>query len=584
MEKRNTIVRAKERNNDHTCSIVEVIGNVVDEKEKEGYFAKFVVGTTFGTDLSKWREILHTVFDRCDEVVFNDLKKFENAILITDPIRVDDKDGEDSVNSDNLKIILRGSSKSYLHSKIILIRFDKKKTEKVENNSEQAEYVLFVSSKNISYSRNFDQVITLYSDHNENNGNKESENNGREVYDYLSFLIKEKYKKDIIDNYEELCRLNFDVRNSRDEYDAHIRSIKFSYEDHWFPDKIWEKVLKSNVAVSPYLSEEELKKWIGTGNGNDSKQLLSYVESLNKISGSIKNGRKFFVGGISESGARYKFHTKMYSGLDENNTYIIMGSANLTEEGKKCHYEVLVELVFEDGGEINNYIKNTVINVVANAKEDLQLIVEYKINEIPETEEPDDENINSPDRMSKYALYRENNMFIWKKCNEKKIRQICEPFNKEKIRRWADYPEMETRVYICEENYYVPSEEKEDGYIKYDDFCKYIADNIKKNADRYYRQLFMSGRSSEKSLEVRAKRSRKNKADTKVYTKYPCLFRCLMETRLKKDNDELTDEDFLKNELKKYLERRMDSSSESEIVSLMKGYVNAFDERDRDNE
>ena len=315
-----TICKPMEASGNNYTEIVKEIEKVLIKKAEEGYTTDFAVGVSFGADLSKWREILSVAFPggKNENKTFNELMRFNEALLITDPVYIKDRNCSEAISSDKLRIQFRGKSDKYLHSKLILF--------KLVNDTNETKFVLFVGSKNISYSNSFDMFVPLYGKSGEKSGNDTDDANGANVYDYLQFLIKETDNEDVLEKLSCLKDVSFDVENNDGEYEAHISDICFSYEGHPFSDDFWDRVLRSPLVISPYLDEKQVKDWLNSGKEAKKKKLLTYRYSADKINSIInQNGSPVavFVGEGSGDNKVYKYHTKLYVSVgDDGNTNV----------------------------------------------------------------------------------------------------------------------------------------------------------------------------------------------------------------------------------------------------------------------
>ena len=564
----NTIKKPYESQNgvtDNTYCYTEMIEKVMLAQQNAGYAAKYVVGVTFGVNLTKWRDILKTIFCReNNEIVYNDVKKFENAVLLTDPIYVEDND-EISKNflSDNLDIRQpRRDNKSYLHTKFILVYM-----QNIENENKN-KYILFVSSKNISNSNNFDIMVPLFSKEKDNKAGNEA---GNKVKKYLEFLMPHNNDNNWNECLKGLENIDFDVENNDGEFNAKIVDFEITYgSNKRFSDEIWGKIENAGIIISPYISEcewNEIK--------DKDKKILSYVQTWNKLFEKEENSQnryncQLFVG--AECGRRYKFHSKIYVTKEEGNknTKLYFGSANLTKEAKECHCEMLVGIEFDDEGGIYDYIN---MNIVATKAKNI--VEEYKQDIKVEDYDQDDEieNNNNKSRTYKYALYKKVNDSEYEirvfnnndKIDERKERKIT----KKEIFRFID------GVYICKDNYYEPDiqEESDTCYVSYDDFKKIVECNVGKLKTKYYENIFLHGNVVRKRKKKNASRANNNSESVRKPIKYPCLYRIIQ-------NEEINDDVDVKKRLEEILNVQMDGSDDAEeIVKIMKGYIKRNDER-----
>ncbi len=551
-------------NGDRTKSIVSVIRDVVEKKKNIRYKAGFVVATTFGVDLSKWREILHVLFED-----FNELKKFEKAILFTDCVSIKDSDGKDVIGTDNLTIYTGGTSSSYLHAKIILVRFDMAESDMEE---QEHQYVLFVSSKNITYSQSVDMVTYLDS----TEGEVKDPTDGSEVYDFINFLIEEKENADRVRNeINDLKKYNFKTVDSDGEFPSQLTKIEFSYDDnHRFTDDIWKDIYKSDLCISPYISKDEYDKWKDKWEGNE-KRIISYYETYEKL---ISDGEQMgnvvqFVGKINDL-KRYKFHVKMYCGMKGTNTYIVLGSANLTSEGKKNHYEMLVEIEYQDDGIIHGYIKGQVLNENNNWIEKY----EHKDNVIKEEMEQDDE-IGVIGRTYNYSLYKLENddRYEWKVYNDGSLKEDHIYINKKDISQWIVGDEW--TAFVCADNY---RECDDENCLRLSAYLDLVKENINKQRSRYYNDLF---KNVARKTKNRGNKKRGNNENTATYTKYPCLYRCLIEKKNNEGDAKCDEKAFVFRELKRYYETQIDENDQNnDVVKYMKEYIDAIKEIEKKEE
>ena len=583
MDKKSDVInKPKSSQGENTKELLGVIKEVMDIQTKKGYMPSFVVGTSFGANLTKWREVLREIFNsravNIEEESFNEIKKFDKAVLILDPVSVKDKDGMGVIQADSLNIWLSGSSTSYLHTKFILIKFEKQ--------SKDSEYVLIVSSKNITYSKSYDLVLPLYSYVKDNNDEK-NVGHGKALRDYLEFLVKHKSKEEqnnFINNLNGLEKVMFDVKNEEDEYEAHVTDLVFSYEGHCFEDKVWNEVQKSDLVISPYLCKEEFGTWCSTRDEAIKKRILTYWNSADKVKDVLSQLEdeqvpNIYVGKVSDESGRIKFHAKLYVSTiknenEEKYTKLWMGSANLTTEGKKEHYELLLGIEFaEDEGAVHDYIKNQILCPSTMGNFNNPLIEEFETGKKGEMLDGDEEDSGAVEesRMWKYALFQMKNGYQWRIYNtlDAKEKDIL-PVSSEEIGNWIKTEDYE--VFVCEDNYkIIPDEE---GYLPYEEYKKLVSVNVKKMRSKYYRSIFFGANTGRKKAD---KRGRNKGANGKQYIKYPCLYKMMMDIKYKNNGMDVGEE------LSKLFYGFMDSEdTENEIVSLMKEYIDALGENQDD--
>ena len=579
----NIIKKPKDSEGMNTTDIVSVMKELMISETAKGYHASYVVGVSFGTDLSKWREILREIFNEQAESVgghcFNQLKKFDKAVLITDPVSITDRYGKEAIESDKLEILLRGTKQAYLHSKMILIALQKN-----ENVSEPTKYVLLVSSKNITYSKSFDLVVTLFSQE----GAEASGGSGKEILDYLTFLAKDDEKKEMLSkNLPNLENVKFDVRNEENEYEAHVTDIVFSYDGHKFQDHVWAELMKSTLVISPYLTQEQFVNWKQGGKG---KKLLTYYNSADKIMKALDSNQKtnmptIYVGSIAEEGGRVKFHAKLYANLesDENGdkyTRIWLGSANLTCEAKSNHWELLIGFAIKDNKKGNNstytfdHIKTQVMKPSTGGNKFNPLIELYQSKRRGEDTDPDEEaGGTSVGRMNRYALFQISGGYEWRIYNSSNVFKESVVVSRSEIGNWIVMNnDDETELFVCKDNYLSADLAKENtGYIKYEDYKKLVNENVKKKKGKYYRDILFMTNAKKASSN---KRGRKRNGNSPSYIKYPCLYKNMME--LSEKNGSVN----IKEELSKLYYDFMDpdDADDNEIVNLMKAYVESLNE------
>lgn len=589
MDKMPVIKKPKDSQGFNTTDWVSVVGEIVEEETKDGYEPSFVVGVSFGVDLSKWREILNEIFNSHTKHTmqngFNELKKFDKAVLITDPVFVRDRHGMDVLQADTLTVWLRGTSSSYLHTKMVLIALEKVGAESTEKSNK---YVLLVGSKNITYSKNFDLLMPLYST-TQNGGS------GEEVLKYLNFLAKTDEKKNIINDYlSGLKTVCFDVKNDEDEYEGHITDFAFLYDNHRDFEAMWTEIEQSDLVISPYLTEEEFRKWCnseGTTKEKNTKpqktikKILTYWNSANKVcavqsneDSPEKNNKNtptidVYVGKTYDDG-RYKFHAKMYvSKMGENGagyTKLWIGSANLTKEAREVHCEFLMGISFKDDGTVYEYIKKQILtpnkNTNKNSNFNNSLIEEYALNSKGEIPDIDDEVENSNvGRMQKYALFSINKKYEWRTyaLGDKEASAIY-IVSSEEISNWIKMGE-EGDIFVCEDNYCSDAEIKnQEGYMSYGDYKTVVSNNVKKKRGKYYREIFLRSNSVGRKGQKEKKKQGKG---TKQYIQYPCLYKRMMEINANKKGIEI------EKELSKLYTVFMDDQDDNEIVKLMGEYV-----------
>ncbi len=596
MDKMPVIKKPKDSQGFNTTDWVSVVGEIVEEETKDGYEPSFVVGVSFGVDLSKWREILNEIFNTHTKQTmqngFNELKKFDKAVLITDPVSVKDRHGMDVLQADTLTVWLSGTSSSYLHTKMVLIALEKVGEEPTEKSNK---YVLLVGSKNITYSKNFDLLVPLYST-TQNGGS------GEEVLNYLNFLAKTDEKKNIINDYlSGLKTVCFDVKNDEDEYEGHITDFAFLYDDHRDFEAMWTEIEQSDLVISPYLTEEEFRKWCNSEGATKEKntkpqktvkKILTYWNSANKVCAvqsnedspekSNKNTPTIdvYVGKTHDDG-RYKFHAKMYvSKMCETGagyTKIWVGSANLTKEAREKHCEFLMGISFKDMGSnktdnwaVYEYIKKQILtpnpDTNKNSNFNNSLIEVYAPNSKGEIFDIDDEVENSDvGRMQKYALFLIDGKYEWRIYGSKaEDASASYPVSSEEISNWIKLGE-EGDIFVCEDNYC--SDKKitvQPGYMWYEDYKCKVSDNVKKKRGKYYREIFLRSNSVGRKGEKGKKKQGKG---TQQYIQYPCLYKRMMEINASKNGIEI------EKELSKLYTVFMDDQDDNEIVKLMGEYV-----------
>lgn len=297
-----------------------------EEIKKEHGIPDYAIGVTFGVDLEKWRTINRAIFGRG----FSDKKKFDKAFLFTDKVYIKDTNRYRDLYSGNLWYAIP-DVKGYLHTKFVLLCYKKK-------------YVLVLSTKNFNGNGNYDYILPLVFEQDE-----ENHIHGENTQKYINYLIKcsNRYSiPELLKNHiKELHK--YKITSTIEGFSAGL--FEFAYDGNRFSDDLWKKVTGSSGIVSPYLDETTIKSI------SNSKEImiLSYPDQINKIENkpesiTFRVGKGTYVDG--QMVAQRKYHAKLYFDWDENNDVgrMIVGSANLTLAAKQFHCEMLVELITKD--------------------------------------------------------------------------------------------------------------------------------------------------------------------------------------------------------------------------------------------
>lgn len=336
---------------------VENCGSWCDffEQIKKNYGTPdYMLGVTFGVDLNVWRKILSVMFndETTGEKVFNKKKKFDRACLITDVVKVVDNDPGRDFISNNLNLVVVKTA-GYLHTKFILLRYE----------NANPEYVLCISSKNITANDSYDFCFALESFRPDNNDLIEKKNNhGEKIYNYIEYLLK----KGTGQMPTELGSLiEYSFRPEREEREAGWRLVDFeiAYPETRGADSsvawknmLWEKIYSSEMIISPFLDREQMLKVqeqvtsaqeVNSDARVQKVKVLAYPEQIQKIL-DASDGEDhlscidFYMGKVSVINRdrlyQNKFHSKIYIGKN----WLILGSANLTSTAKTSHCEMLV--------------------------------------------------------------------------------------------------------------------------------------------------------------------------------------------------------------------------------------------------
>ncbi len=275
-------------------------------------------------DLDKWRSINKTIFGRD----YSEKIKFDKSFLFTDKVYIKDTNRYRDLYNGNLVYAIP-DVKGYLHTKFVILCYENK-------------YVFILSTKNINGNGNYDYILPILFEQEEN------ATNGKEVAGYLDYLINCTKDQSLIP--EELKThvkniKNYQISSSIENFGAGL--FEFAYDEKRFSREMIRKIRDSSKIVSPYLDE------FGIETLSKNVKILAYPQQIQKIFENAQ-GISFRVGkGRYRDGqliAQRKYHAKIYFRWYEENEcgHLIVGSANLTKAAQEKHCEMLLELKTSD--------------------------------------------------------------------------------------------------------------------------------------------------------------------------------------------------------------------------------------------
>ena len=490
---------------------------------------EYVIGVTFGVDIDKWRSILKNLFGN----EFQQNQSFDKAFLLTDKVSVIDTNKKRDLWKDNLKYkVCRVSG--YLHTKFIIVFY-------------KDYFVLLVSSKNISNSASFDILIPFKA--KKNTVNKA----GEEIANYLDYLEmdKEKYCYDWIQEYgvESLIDEKIIVRDFQIAYTT--QSVDGKPIRKNFTDELWNKIIESNMVISPYLEEEQVNEVLNK-HQNDKVRILAYPKEIKKLNVQCRKNNDetpiFYMGKLVDNiPLQYKFHSKIYAKYSDDNTLtFIFGSANLTKEAKERHCEMLVEIEMkrEDAQTFYNALENVFTKYAEN----------YDVNRIllNDDEEEDAENGICRDK----TLGFDDKIFVEKRSNKYQL-HVCKNFGTEKQKNinWGELYENpvyfvtseEQMICIKEENYISDSECVRFGNaLTFADYKKEVLIYLEKFKKESDLQVLLGRKADSYPSQWGSDR---NEGKRMKLQAVPCFYNALYGIMAQKTNGDTTDIETLKNGL-----------------------------------
>lgn len=256
------------------------------------------------------------------------------------------------------------------HPKVWVIRY------KSLHEKQAIFYKTIVSSRNLTFSRDWDLAITT-----EGEVSSIKKNKNKPLLDFLKYLKKQGGKvPDMF--FKELPKVEFNVPNSFNELIFHPINISREY-----PNPVFQKV-SSRLIMSPFLDEPTLKKF--RQNTVYEMYLFSSAYELSSINTELLDsidGKFMFSPFIEEAELNEVFSEETMEPLSQNlhaKFYItqwdydkswFIGSANATQPATERNIEFLIELKSRTQKLTPSSIKDRFID---NNKNGLQLFETYE--------------------------------------------------------------------------------------------------------------------------------------------------------------------------------------------------------------
>ena len=244
---------------------------------------------------------------------------------------------------------------------------------------------------------------------------------------------------------------------------------------------------------------------------------------------------ELYTGCFSDRGAEH-FHAKLYAKQkqEDKKTIIYYGSANLTEQAHKRHWELLMRL---EAPEDEYKILNSIFR-------NHELVQEYDpdcADDIPagdDLADSCDDPLASANARSKVYVSRSAKGFLLHLGN------ASYHFGKA-----AFYVEVgnnalsKKMIYICPENYDNAAAEKADGGLTYEEYAELAEKNIDKDKLIYDKNVFL-GKKTNKLRRGNGRRERASKAADPIPCFYTALYSRLAQNgmKLKKALEEMRTE------------------------------------------